>query len=228
MKKHSIALLLLILLLILTSCGKPKSSAEKFSEKHAISTELAQSIEDALLEINFPVALDELTVWKQIDDYADGQRYTAQAYLKNEDSFCHLLFYVQNETVASIYNLDDNRSLIYRNAELPSELDTYAENQIYLSEGTLGEYGKEVTIPSQTYGEYTYIWYCIPAGNYLAINKSPADSERVIFIVGDSSSEDVRATIYLNKVDEECSFTIEEGTHIELSLGTQLLLTPAE
>lgn len=47
--------------------------------------------------------------------------------------------------------------------------DTVTENSIRLVDGELGEYGQEVTIPSETFGEYTYIWYNVPSGTYTAI-----------------------------------------------------------
>lgn len=101
---------------------------------------------------------------------------------------------------------------------------TVTEQSIRLVDGELGEYGKEVTIHSETLGEYLYVWYQVPAGTYTAISEK--DGRVTIFVVGDESSEDVRSTQYLNEYGSSVEVVVEEGTHIELSGGAKLLLNP--
>lgn len=117
-----------------------------------------------------------------------------------------------------------------RNAQQEAEQaveDTVTKNSIRLVDGELGEYGQEVTIPSETFEEYTYIWYNIPSGTYTAIYEG--EQERAtVFIVGNESSEDVRDTLYFNQYGESQQITIEDGTHLELSIGADLLLNPIE
>lgn len=103
---------------------------------------------------------------------------------------------------------------------------TITESSIRLVDGELGEYGEGVTIPSQTYGEYTYVWYRIPAGDYTVITEK--DGRTTVFVVGDESSEDVRSTTYLTEYGESQDITVEEGSHIELSVGATILLNPKE
>lgn len=99
------------------------------------------------------------------------------------------------------------------------------ENSIRLVDGELGEYGQEVTIPSETFGTYTYVWYNIPAGKYDVTYEGERDSVTV-FVVGNDSSEDVRSTVYFNEYGERQQITVEDGTHLELSIGANLLLNP--
>lgn len=117
-----------------------------------------------------------------------------------------------------------------RNAQQEAEQaveDTVTKNSIRLVDGELGEYGQEVTIPSETFEEYTYIWYNIPYGTYTAIYEG--EQERAtVFIVGNASSEDVRDTLYFTQYGESQQITIEDGTHLELSIGVDLLLNPVE
>lgn len=117
-----------------------------------------------------------------------------------------------------------------RNAQQEAEQaveDTVTKNSIRLVDGELGEYGQEVTISSETFEEYTYIWYNIPSGTYTAIYEG--EQERAtVFIVGNESSEDVRDTLYFNQYGESQQITIEDGTHLELSIGADLLLNPIE
>lgn len=105
--------------------------------------------------------------------------------------------------------------------------DTVTENSIRLVDGELGEYGQEITIPNETFGEYTYIWYNIPSGTYTVIYEG--EQERAtVFIVGNESSEDVRNTLYFTQYGESQQITVEDGTHLELSIGADLLLNPVE
>lgn len=101
---------------------------------------------------------------------------------------------------------------------------TVTEQSIRLVDGELGEYGKEVTIQSETLGEYLYVWYQVPAGTYTAISEK--DGRVTIFVVGDESSEDVRLTQYLNEYGSSVEVIVEEGSHIELSGGAKLILNP--
>ena len=103
---------------------------------------------------------------------------------------------------------------------------TVTEQSIRLVDGELGEYGKEVTIQSETLGEYLYVWYQVPAGTYTAISEK--DGRVTIFVVGDESSEDVRMTQYLNGYGSSVEVIVEEGSHIELSGGSKLILNPKE
>lgn len=101
---------------------------------------------------------------------------------------------------------------------------TVTESSIRLVDGELGEYGEEVTIPSQTYGEYTYVWYRVPAGDYTVITEK--EGRTTVFVVGDESSEDIRSTTYLTEYGESQDITVEEGTHIELTGSAAILLNP--
>lgn len=99
------------------------------------------------------------------------------------------------------------------------------ENSIRLVDGELGEYGQEVTIPSDTFGTYTYVWYNIPAGKYDVIYEGEKD-RAAVFVVGNDSSEDVRSIVYFNEYGESQQITVEDGTHLELSIRVNLLLNP--
>lgn len=101
---------------------------------------------------------------------------------------------------------------------------TVTEQSIRLVDGELGEYGKEITIQSETLGEYLYVWYQVPTGTYTAISEK--DGRVTVFVVGDESSEDVRSTQYLNEYGSSIEIVVEEGSHIELSGGAKLLLNP--
>lgn len=98
-------------------------------------------------------------------------------------------------------------------------------DSIRLVDGELGEYGEEVTIPSETYGEYTYVWYNIPAGTYTAVYEGE-QQRATVFVIGNESSEDVRSVQYFTEYGESQEIVVEEGTHLELSVGTMLLLNP--
>lgn len=81
MRKLILVLCMVVMVFALVGCGQKepiaeKTDAEKFAEKNSISVELAESIENALSQTDVPSSLNKLNDWEQIEDYAEGQRYT--------------------------------------------------------------------------------------------------------------------------------------------------------
>lgn len=83
-----------------------KTEIERFSENNNISVELAESVETVLAEIEltdksrvgvFHYDLSDISNWKQIEDWAEGQRYSA--YMAQEHIF---YFYVKDDIVVSV------------------------------------------------------------------------------------------------------------------------------
>lgn len=101
------------------------------------------------------------------------------------------------------------------------------DNSFMLVDGVLGEYGEEVTIPSQTYGQYTYTRYLIPAGEYTVENKG-GDKMTTVFVVNNDNSDDVKTVLRFSKTGEKQRVTVEDGYNIQLSLETQVLFIPVE
>ena len=50
----------------------------------------------------------------------------------------------------------------------------------------------------------------------------------MIFVVSDSNSDDVSATLQLKSTDEKGSLTVKSGYHIELSMYSQVILIPVK
>lgn len=101
------------------------------------------------------------------------------------------------------------------------------DNSFMLVDGVLGKYGEEITIPSQTYGQYTYTRYLIPAGEYTVENKG-GEKMATVFVVNNDNADDVKAVLRFSKMGEEQRVTVEDGYNIQLSLETQVLFTPVE
>lgn len=137
------------------------------------------------------------------------------------DGYVHLVVWVQDKKG------EEGRKVVYNRLEVENvpALSVPDDGAIHLVDGELGEYGKEVTIPSQTYGEYSYIWYTVPVGNYNLVNEGATGT---VFIVDDADSNDVRTTIRLTERGEVAELLVEDGTHIETSVGTRVSLTPME
>lgn len=87
---------------------------KKFAEEHGISVELAQSVQDVLLETDIPDSLNVLNGWEQTDDYAYGQRYIAQTYSLAQDKHFYLMFYVQDDEVVSVRDRKNGLEEIWR------------------------------------------------------------------------------------------------------------------
>lgn len=194
----------------------------KFARKYKISEEATQNIENALKEASLADSLSNIEGWEQVDDYAYGERCRV---LIGDRSF---LICVSKEKVESIYDRTDAPSdglgvLIYGKGIAPEETEENADGTIYLADGVLGEYGKEVTIPSETYGEYTYTQYMVPSGTYVIENQFKVAT---VFVVSNTDSNDVVETIRFTEKGEQQDVTIEDGYHIELSERSEVLLTP--
>lgn len=196
----------------------------RFARKYKISEETAQNIADALKEASLADSLSDIEGWEQVDDYAYGERYRVKI---GDRSF---LICVSKEKVESIYDRTDAPSdglgvLVYENDIEPEKIEESTDGTIYLTDGVLGEYGKEVTVPSETYGEYTYTQYMVPSGTYVIENQFKVAT---VFIVSNTDSDDVLETIRFTEKGEQQDVTVEDGYHIELSERSEVLLTPKE
>lgn len=73
------------------------TEAEEFAQDNGVSLALAQDIEYALAQSEHAYKLRQVYEWKQIDDWAEGQRYTGWMDME------HIwVFYVKDDKVESI------------------------------------------------------------------------------------------------------------------------------
>ena len=122
MKKLILALCMVVMVFALVGCGRKepvaeKTDAEKFAEENSISVELAQDIETALSQTDVPPSLNKLNEWKQIEDYADGQRYTGWIYSNVQEKYYYMMFYVKDDTVESIRDQKNGLEYLYQKTE---------------------------------------------------------------------------------------------------------------
>lgn len=122
MKKLILALCMVVMVFALVGCGQKepvaeKTDAEKFAEENSISVDLAQDIENALSQTDAPPSLNKLNEWKQIEDYADGQRYTGWIYSNVQEKYYYMVFYVKDDTVESIRDQKNGLEYLYQKTE---------------------------------------------------------------------------------------------------------------
>lgn len=122
MKKLILALCMVVMVFALVGCGQKepvaeKTDAEKFAQDNGISVELAQDIENALSQTDVPPSLNKLNEWKQIEDYADGQRYTGWIYSNVQEKYYYMVFYVKDDTVESIRDQKNGLEYLYQKTE---------------------------------------------------------------------------------------------------------------
>lgn len=120
MKKLILTLCMVVMVFVLVGCGQKEKTpeltdAEKFAEENSISVELAQDIENALSQTDVPPSLNKLNEWKQIEDYADGQRYTGWIYSNVQEKYYYMVFYVKDDTVESIRDQKNGLEYLYQN-----------------------------------------------------------------------------------------------------------------
>ncbi len=193
--------------------------AKSFAKKYKVPVELMGSLEEAMGQTEFPYSFEDMNGLEYADDWAGGARYRVWHYDTKEDKYYRILVYEKNGAVSALYDITDGRELIYAAADW-SDGDGQETNGIMLVDGTAGEYGKEVTA-----GGETYFWYMVPSGVYLAENQLKYGT---LYVVSDENAEDVRQTVQFAGGGDTAEVTVEEGTHIELSIQTEVLLTPAE
>lgn len=198
-----------------------KKSYEKdvksFSSKRKVSLELAQSIKDSMEHPNIPFSFDEINGWEQTEDWTSGERYQAWHYNAHEDKYYYLLIYTQRDQVVSIYDTTDGRKLIYESETVKPETEHPDDAGIRLVDGLLGDYGKSVNVSGQS-----CIWYSVPSGKYEVVNEGKYGT---VFVVSDTDSNDVRGTLQFQSSGETGEIVVEEGTHIELSMNSEVVLT---
>lgn len=122
MRKLILALCVVVMVFALVGCGQKgsvaeKTDAEKFAEENSISVELAESIENALSQTDVPSSLNKLNDWEQIEDYAEGQRYTGWIYSTAQDRYYYMVFYVSGDTVESIRDQKNGLEYLYQKTE---------------------------------------------------------------------------------------------------------------
>lgn len=183
----------------------------------------AESVASVMEKAALPLAgldytLDDVNWLEQTDDWAAGSRYNAQINGK---------IYIQiatiNDEIYSIKNTKNGATddFLYKNEDLKPDAGNVPDGSILLTDGELGDYGKEATTKSG----YKYIRYTVPTGNYTVENKANQSS---IFVVSDSNSDDVSASLQLSSNGEKARLTIKDGYHIELSMYAQILLMPEQ
>lgn len=122
MRKLILALCMVVMVFALVGCGQKEKTpeltdAEKFAQDNGISVELAQNIENALSQTDVPPSLNKLNEWKQIEDYADGQRYTGWIYSNVQEKYYYMVFYVSGDTVESIRDQKNGLEYLYQKTE---------------------------------------------------------------------------------------------------------------
>ena len=128
---------------------------------------------------------------------------------------------------SSVASSVESRSELVAQSVVTSSETVKEDNSFMLVDGVLGKYGEEVTIPSQTYGQYTYTRYLITSGEYTVENKG-GEKIATVFVVNNDNSDDVKAVLRFSKTGEKQRVTVEDGYNIQLSLETQVLFTPVE
>ena len=187
--------------IIAPSTDESKEIKSFLKRKKEVSETFAKNLKEVLPLAGLDYTLDDVNWFEQTDDWAAGSRYNAQINGK---------IYIQIAAIGDeIYSIKDTNA-----GDIP-------DGSILLTDGELGDYGKEATTKSG----YKYVRYTVPAGNYTVENKA---KQSAVFVVSDSNSDDVSASLQLSSNGEKARLTVKDGYHIELSMYAQILLTPEQ
>lgn len=204
--------------IIAPSTDESKEIKSFLKRNKEVSKTFAKNLKEVLPLAGLDYTLDDVNWFEQTDDWAAGSRYNAQINGK---------IYIQIAAIGDeIYSIKDTKNgatddFLYKNEDLKPDAGDVPDGSILLTDGELGDYGKEATTKSG----YKYVRYTVPTGNYTVENKAKQSS---IFVVSDSNSDDVSASLQLSSNGEKARLTIKDGYHIELSMYAQILLTPEQ
>ena len=204
--------------LIVSSTDESKEIKSFLKRNKEVTETFAKNLKAALPLAGLDYTLDDVNWFEQTDDWAAGSRYNAQINGK---------IYIQIAAIGDeIYSIKDTKNgatddFLYKNEDLKPDAGDVPDGSILLTDGELGDYGKEATTKSG----YKYVRYTVPTGNYTVENKAKQSS---IFVVSDSNSDDVSASLQLSSNGEKARLTVKDGYHIELSMYAQILLTPEQ
>lgn len=189
----------------------------KFAKDNHISIELAENLNQVVQSIDLASSVKKISNWNQAADWANGKRYNANVGFKDiqvsvisDEVYC-----IKDMT----YNKTDN--FIYRNENAGKSKEEPDDGTILLSDGLLGDYGEKVTTKSG----FDYIRYTVPAGTYTVESKIQGSS---VFVVANNNSDDVTTVLQMVDKGTKATMTVEDGYHIQLSMNTEVTLTPVE
>lgn len=204
--------------IIAPSTDESKEIKSFLKRNKEVSETFAKNLKEVLPLAGLDYTLDDVNWFEQTDDWAAGSRYNAQINGK---------IYIQIAAIGDeIYSIKDTKNgatddFLYKNEDLKPDAGDIPDGSILLTDGELGDYGKEATTKSG----YKYVRYTVPAGNYTVENKA---KQSAVFVVSDSNSDNVSASLQLSSNGEKARLTVKDGYHIELSMYAQILLTPEQ
>ena len=204
--------------IITPSTDESKEIKSFLKRNKEVSEIFAKNLKEVLPLAGLDYTLDDVNWFEQTDDWAAGSRYNAQINGK---------IYIQIAAIGDeIYSIKDTKNgatddFLYKNEDLKPDTGDVPDGSILLTDGELGDYGKEATTKSG----YKYVRYTVPAGNYTVENKA---KQSAVFVVSDSNSDDVSASLQLSSNGEKARLTVKDGYHIELSMYAQVLLIPEQ
>lgn len=193
------------------------ADVRKFAKDNHISIELAENLNQVVQSIDLASSVKKISNWDQTADWANGKRYNANVGFKD------IQVSVIGDEVYCIKDMTHNKidNFIYRNENAGKSKEEHDDGTILLSDGLLGDYGERST----TKNGFEYIRYIVPAGTYTVESKIQGSS---VFMVADNNSDDVTAVLQMVDKGVKAAMTIKSGYHIELSMNTEVVLTPAE
>lgn len=193
------------------------ADVRKFAKDNQISIELAKNLNEVLQNIDLASSVKKISNWEQTADWANGNRYNASVGFKDiqvsvigDEVYC-----IKDMTYSSTDNF------VYRNENAGKSKEEPDDGTILLSDGLLGDYGEKATTKSG----FEYIRYKVPAGTYTVESEIQGSS---VFVVADNNSDDVTTVLQMVDKGTKATMTIKDGYHIQLSMNTEVTLTPAE
>lgn len=158
--------------------------------------------------------INNVSNFEQVDDWANGERYS---FLYNGERF--LVYLIDNGEISSINDMSRNKIYEKSASEKKKKNKKKSKTEILLTDGDLGEYGKE-----EDFSGYKSIRYYIPTGKYIVGCQTRGSGFYIETIEkhleNGYETSDVIAEVKFSSADEKYKVEIKDGECISLIINS--------
>lgn len=160
------------------------------------------------------IDISNVSDFEQVDDWANGERYS---FLHNGERY--LVYLIDNGEISSINDMSRNKIYEKPTPKKENKSKKKGKEKILLTEGELGEYGKE-----ENFSGYEVIRYYIPAGKYIVECRTRGSGFYIETVEkhleNGYETSDTIAEIKFSSVDEKYEIEIKNGECLLLIMNS--------
>lgn len=160
------------------------------------------------------IDINNVSDFEQVDDWANGERYS---FLHNGERY--LVYLIDNGEISSINDISRNKIYEKPAPKKENKSKKKGKEKIHLTEGELGEYGKE-----ENFSGYEVIRYYIPVGKYIVECQTRGSGFYIETIEkhleNGYETSDTISEIKFSSIDEKYEIEIKNGECLLLIINS--------